>query len=159
MKTLFVLRSGQCFGDEIMAAFTDEQTAIAWRDAIQKEAIQSDEYAFYEDVRLDTLTLVEGEVPHKTTGYFKVAELGDDGMVSGVRMIPRRDWAICHRVPQRTKVRYVRAPCHQDKGGRLEVEAASMESVERIFSKKLRQWMAGKWGGRGHEEIIEYLEE
>lgn len=99
-----------------------------------------------------------GTKPHKVTTFFKNVELWDNGQVSDAREWSVTDWAITGiygSPPNRARVRYVRAPCHQNKGGRLEVVGNSAEVVAKVANEKIAMWKAGAWGGPRHGEILE----
>ena len=154
MKTMFVLSAGAYSDYQVLAVCEDEKTAIAWRDAMA-----ADEECHCRDVGVEVLPLVEaGVVPFKVTTYQRHADLRDNGQIVGARELSTTDWAIncLHGPPPvRPRVRYVRAPYHNDEGGCLEVRGDNPESVARTFAEKVAMWRAGSFGGPGVRELIE----
>jgi hypothetical protein len=97
-------------------------------------------------------------MPKLVTTYFQSSELSDSGEYQIGEVQTETDYPIASlwgTPPKRPKVRYVRAPCHNDKGGRLEVRGASKQAVLKVTSERIAMWKAGAWAGRGHQEIEE----
>jgi len=153
IETMWTVESGEYSDHRVHAVFSDEKTAKAWCDALNK----CNDY-YFDSYRIGRLMSVpSGMKPEKVTTFNTSVELWDDGRTE------RRDYDITEypiemwdgMPPVRPAVRYVRAPCHQGQGGRLDVKGASRESVDKVVSEKLAMWRAGVWAGPKHKEINE----
>ena len=84
----------------------------------------------------------EGEEPVLVTEYSRMAEVWDDGRVTQEREGVRTEWdydPLFGRPTARPSVRFVRAPIHKDKGGRLEIRGTDKQAVDQAFSDNLAQ--------------------
>ncbi len=154
MKTLYVVSSGEYSDYRVLAAFESEGHANDWRDAIR-----ADEDGWNRDAFVEQLELVPNSMkPAKRTLFVKSAELLDTGEVEEREISETSDWFFGHRaggMSDRPSVRYVRAPCHKDQGGRLEIEGFNRDAVLKVFSERLAKWRAGAFGGPTVKEICE----
>ena len=151
-QELWTVESG-CYSDhQVMAVFEDEATAEAWAEALRHES-----GGYNTDAYVGRLTLYRIP-PHLVTTWQMHVELWDDG-----RMQPKGPWSrteypltcLYGPPPKRPRVRYVRAPCHKNLGGRLEVIGDSEMAVAKVASERIAMWKAGAWAGPGHDEIKE----
>lgn len=99
--------------------------------------------------------LVYDEVPAKQTSYLIQIEVRDDGTHGEPDLRVETDWPWDMWKPPVTppRVRFVRAPVHKDKGGRLEVHGASERAVRKVASDHLAQLLvhAAQTGKAGPE--------
>lgn len=154
LREIFTVEAG-CYSDHtVLGVFDDEATATAWC-----EAIKSNPDGWHTDAWVGRIALVEaGTKPVKVTRWTQYVELWDDGTVDTKGPWSNTDYPISSLFglpPKRPKVRYVRAPVHNSKGGRLEVVGNSEKVVAKVVSERIAMWKAGAWGGKGHQEINE----
>ena len=154
MRELFAISSGEDSDYSVRAVCEDEATAKAWADAIA--AVKD---GWHQDARVERMIFIPaGTAPYQVTEYSQNVELRDDGSIETRGIITKTDYpitALYGQPPYRPHVRYVRAPCHNNIGGRLEVRGSTEQSVAKVVGEKIAMWKAGAWGGPGHDEIIE----
>lgn len=148
-KVIYAVTSG-CYSDyRVLAVFTDKSTAERWAKALASES----------DSWVEEFDLVQrGIAPFRVTTWQQNAELYDDGRVDIGELRSSDEWAIntLYGIPPiRPQVRYVRALCHDNRGGRLEVRGAVRRAVLKVVSERIAMWKAGTWAGPKHDELIE----
>lgn len=92
---------------------------------------------------------VYSEIPEKSTAYHLMADIWDDGTVGaeGLNVEQALPWNHLHGPPpKRPNVRYVRAPIHKNKGGRLEVYGSDEQSVRQAFGDNKARILAEQAG-------------
>ena len=95
----------------------------------------------YGDAMVETIPYFARE-PVQVTSYERQANVWDDGTVSDQRDSQNTEWEFSMFWPERnTPVgwRWVRAPIHDGKGGRLEVYGTDRKRVLRVFSDRKAQ--------------------
>lgn len=154
LRQLWTVESGSYSDWRIHAVFETKADAKAW--AAHLRGMPD---SWLSDADVGRLTLVpKGVAPFTETTYSLMAELWDDGRVGREWSNVRTESAIDHmgeRPRPRPRVRYVRAPVHANKGGRIEVEGSDEQAVRKVYSERLAMWKAGAWGGPNHQELIE----
>lgn len=83
--------------------------------------------------------------PERITVFGLECQVWDDGTVDATRESDRTEWDFDMLYPQHAKPatwRWVRAPVHKGKGGRLEVYGTDVERVRRVFSDRRAQLLA-----------------
>lgn len=101
-----------------------------------------------------------GVEPYNVTTWRYHVVLMDDGQMIGGTERSYTSNAIDRDLPPRPPtVRYVRAPCHEGRGGRLEVTGDDHEEVRRVAAVKIAAWKAGTWAGPAYNEIDEGFDE
>lgn len=133
MKTIYAVSKGGYSDYRVLAMF--ETKAMAERASkLKGEDTYSDDY-FVEEF---TLWSASDPSPEVTTVFFGSVELYDDGTASQPHWhsttSPEFDhWQVA--APRgRVKVRQVRAPMHQNKGGRFECFGSSNRAVRKTVS-------------------------
>ena len=101
----------------------------------------------------------KGRGPYQETTWESQVTLWDDGRVEqDGEPSARTEFPIATLrgpAPKRPEVRYVRAPVHEGKGGRLEVRGPTLASVVKVVAERIAMWKAGAWAGPGHRELNE----
>lgn len=139
----YMVTSGEYSDYHVLGVFEDKATAEAWAGGCRVEEI---------------LFIKAGTPPKKVTEYWQHVELWDDGRVDRNEMHSNTGLVISMYngiPPSRPRVRYIRAPWHDGRGGRLEVRGDSAEAVAKVVSERIAMWKAGAWAGPNHREIIE----
>lgn len=83
--------------------------------------------------------------PVRVTTYSMSCEVWDNGTTSETRESVRTEWEMDMLWPERNvpvSWRWVRAPIHQNKGGRLEVGGTSRTRVAKVFSDRRAELLA-----------------
>jgi hypothetical protein len=113
--------------------------------AEQIVALYNGDSAFsYGDARVEAVIYLDRE-PKKLTTYFRQVQVWDDGHTDAERENQNVEWEFDLLWPERAKPvtwRWVRAPMHNNKGGRLEVAGTSAKRVAKVFSEKRAQLLA-----------------
>jgi len=82
--------------------------------------------------------LVLDEMPEPITQYSMVEEISDANPsyinTTVVKEETKYEWMFWDRVPSGGRARYVRAPVHNSKAGRLEVKGDDKQAVQQVFS-------------------------
>lgn len=154
LKNIYAIAAG-CYSDyRVLAVCDDSETAEQWA-----KALREDEGVWKSDARVETLPVIpKGDTPRKVVTYHRQIELSDNGNSGGEREWSNEDFIIdlLYGEPTvRPNVRYVRAPCHNNLGGRLEVRGADKTYVDKVFNDRLRMWKAGQYGGPNVPEVVE----
>jgi hypothetical protein len=156
-KTVFAVSSGSYSDYSVLAVFEDEKTADVWAKAISDR-----EDSYNTDARVERMTFVpSGAKPEIVTEFFQHVELPDGGEPQYGELRSLQSYGIDQYYgfpPTRPQVRYVRAPCHNNKGGRLEVRGNSERVVRKVVSERVAMWEAGSFGGPTVPEVIEEAE-
>jgi hypothetical protein len=82
----------------------------------------------------------DGNEPKRVTTYEHIVTVWDLGVVTGELERSRTEWeydTIYSRPKLRPEVRFVRAPMHENKGGRLEVRGSNRKAVDQAYSDAL----------------------
>lgn len=156
-KQIFVVSDGEYSDYTVLAAFDSEETAERWA-----QALRNDSDGWHNSARVESLTLIDSAEPiEKRTTYRQNVELWDDGTTDTKGVFANSHFPVGYfgPPPVRPIVRYVRAPCHKNKGGRLEVTANSEAAVRKVVGERMAMWKAGAFGGPGVNEINEELAE
>lgn len=148
---LWTVETGSYSDHAVHAVFERKEDAKAWAAHLRAHKNGWDRDAYVGEMDL----VPSGTAPFDVTTYSRAAGLWDDGRVEMHNMVIETSPALYGPPPARPYVRYVRAPCHKGKGGRVEVRGASEESVNKVLSERIAAWKAGAWAGRGHSEIVE----
>lgn len=153
-KEITAVSCGSYSDYRVLALFEDADDAKEWA-----KAIAEDRDAWKSDAAPENFVLVpKGTKPFKVTTYGRNADLMDNGEIVNDRPYSCTEWAIegVYEMPtKRPKVRYVRAPCHDNAGGRLEVSASSEAVVDKAFNDRVAMWRVGEFGGPKVEEVNE----
>lgn len=97
--------------------------------------MRADVDGWHTDADTIPLPVVDPEIEQVVT--LSLSEnLWDDGTTSDVRDGQRTEWPFIPMQFPKQGWRWVRAPVHQGKGGRLEVWGTDHEAVRRVFSDK-----------------------
>jgi len=129
MKTVYAVSQG---------SYSDYRVEVLFESREQAELIAAENNDYFSDKRVEEFLLYdEGEMPTKMAEYSLVCEIFDAGIVQerdpGITV--EYPWAFWSGTPtERPKVRYVRAPIHKDKGGRLEVRGSNKQAVQQAYS-------------------------
>jgi len=153
VENVYCVASG-CYSDyEVHAAFECKEDAEAWASAISE---RDDNGYSRGDVRVqEFLRVPKGVKPYTQTTYHRNMNLWDDGTTSDDNQSCNTDFPICAYdgvPPGRPRVRFVRAPCHRGKGGRLEMTCANKSVMDKAFQDRLTMWKAGAWNTRDLKE-------
>lgn len=129
---VWALTTGSYSDYSIKALFTKKRLAKA---AMLVNKADSEAWS-YGDENVETFYLYD-EVPEPSTTWYYQANLWDDGTVTEERLtsttaLPWNHW--WGEGTERPHVRYVRAPIHQNRGGRLEVRGSDEQAVKQAFS-------------------------
>lgn len=98
----------------------------------------------YSTARVEQLPFVNAD-PVQVTSYLIRENIWDDGTTSEKRQTARKQWPFDALYPEDlvpSAWRWVRAPIHNGKGGRLEVRGVDLSRVRRTFSDKRAQLKA-----------------
>lgn len=112
------------------------------KDAVEVARKVCEAGSWHSDARVEEFMLVTAAVEQQPVLQLLVT-LWDDGTEEGRREQVRNEWpfdSIFDVVPM--SWRWVRAPMHNNKGGRLEVEGTDHDLVRRTFSDKRAQILA-----------------
>jgi hypothetical protein len=91
------------------------------------------------------------KAPQKVTVLSRSVELWDNGTVEDGREHTRDEWDYEAAPP--VKWRWVRAPFHDNKGGRLDVEGADHKRVRKVFSEQRARLLADPVARRVAEDV------
>ena len=164
LKSIFAVSSGSYSDYRVLAVFETKKDAEIWAKELTEakvsyDGVEADYPLLPEGAQVEEMLLVpKGVAPYKVTHYELRAELWDNGKVDEQDLQVNVEYAITSYEgipPTRPRVRYIRAPCHENKGGRLEIHGDSEKKVRKVFSEKVAMWKAGQWGGPKHKEINE----
>lgn len=106
------------------------------------QLLRADQDRFRSDARVESLPLVMTD-PEKVRLYHASVTVWDDGRVTDEREWITTEWPFDQWEPI-TPVwwRWVRAPVHKDKGGRLEIRGTDEQRVRRVLSDRKAQLLA-----------------
>ena len=142
MKKVWAVSSGSYSDYRVHAIFEDEATADAWAKAIA--AKDEDDYSWHSDADTQEFPFIAtGTEPKKVLIVDLVQDLWDNGKEADARITERREYpivALYGPPPPRPVVRFVRAPVHNNKGGRLEIRGKSKEAVLKVYGDEIRMW-------------------
>lgn len=158
LKTIYAISTGEYSDYTVRGLFEDRDTAELWLKEMLNGVEDEKQYRYYSP-RIEEFILISSDTkPFKVTKYSQSVTLWDDGRTDYGPVQVDTDYPIMmwNGPPSlRPSVRYVRAPVHSDKGGRLEVVANNLEALVKVINEKVMMWKAGSWGGPKHQEIIE----
>ncbi len=150
---IWVLSTGSYSDYSVVAAFPTKALAEA---AMNANATLDEELWSGNTYRVESLPLFI-EPPQIVTTYSLSAEISDNGTVRLSPERTRREWEFdqLYQSGPRPFVRFVRAPVHKDKGGRLDVHGTDQRAVEQAFSDnvariRLNAETTGKAGPQVH---------
>ncbi len=138
-KVIYAISSGSYSDYGVHAVCTDEATAKAWALALSQEEDGYRKDAFVEEIAI----LEPGEPVKKRHRVSLRQELSDDGTERKVNIEEDDEYpvgCIWDAPPDRPSVRFVRAPCHNGKGGRLEIEGRTLEGVMKVYGEQHAVW-------------------
>src|SRR5207253_3337328 len=98
----------------------------------------------YSDARIEEMPMLSA-VPEKVTLHERYVQVWDDGTTSDQVEQVRTEWPFDMLWPERNRPvgwRWVRAPIHNGRGGRLEVWGTSKGRVDKVFSERRAQLLA-----------------
>jgi hypothetical protein len=108
-------------------------------------ALRADSDGWRSDAGVETLPLVT-TTPEKVITYDWQIEIWDDGTTTCERKNTRTEWPFDPLYGEsitRVSWRWVRAPVHKNKGGRLEVKGTDRTRVAKVFTEKRAQLLSG----------------
>lgn len=139
MRTIYAISSGSYSDYRVLAVCEVKATAEAWAKALQEESDGYNTDAEVEDMRL----LEPAEPVEKQHRVSLRQELRDEGSEDRERLTERDEYLINSlwgEVPKQPSVRFVRAPMHRGKGGRLEIEGRTRAAVMKVWSEQHAVW-------------------
>lgn len=141
----YAVASGEYSDYRILAVCTDESTAEAWAAALRE-----DPETWHSDARVELVDEISpGVAPFRFSAVDLRQELRDDGSESPPAITEETCLAVgsLYGVPPlRPLVRFVRAPCHDGKGGRLEIRGRTRAGVLKVYGDAHRMWAANPRG-------------
>jgi len=160
-STVFALVTG-CYSDyRVLATFATREDA----QRAARRHKELDEWS--DDARVETLDFYpEGVEPKRVVTHLFQCVLLDDGTIrdhhpNGDPHTASTSWDydMLWAVGERPRLRYVRAPCYGNTGGRLEVTGLDERACAQAFSDRVRMFKVGAWDPRKHREINEEIGE
>lgn len=141
MRTLYMVSSG-CYSDYSVMCVCETEEHARKLVAAHNGGDRYDD-AFIEAVELFTDT----DEPVNETTHRASVELWDDGTAGDIKQWHYSYWNFQgqEHPPHRPEVRFVRAPCHKGKGGRLEIWGNEFNSVAKTASERRAAFLAGAW--------------
>lgn len=136
-KQVWTVESGQYSDHKVMCVTRTKREA----DAIAK--LYNQDSDGYRDAYVSTLPLISE--PERVTTHQMQEDLYDDGTSAHYVETSRVEWEFDMLWPEYNRPvtwRWVRAPVHGGRGGRLEVFGTDQESVRRTFSDRRAQLVA-----------------
>jgi hypothetical protein len=131
-ETIYVVSAGSYSDYRVLCACPTKRDA----DAVAAKIRASDSWK--SDARVETLEMVSADV--QQVAILRLSEtLWDDGTVSEYRDTTAHEWpfdGLYGDGSVAVRWRWVRAPCHNGIGGRLEVSGVDHERVRRVFSER-----------------------
>lgn len=132
-KTVWVVEQGSHSDYRVLAVCDSKERAEAAAAAVNA----ADRYS-YNDASIAALPYIDSPTESVTTYTIQCA-VWDDETASEQRESERTENEIDALYPERivsVGYRWVRAPVHNDRGGRLEVYGTDQERVRKVFSDK-----------------------
>lgn len=140
MNTIWAISSGS-YSDYRVLCVVDGTKADA-EELAQRMRGMSDDIWTGSDVSVEALAFVRPDVQPVEILHMRVT-VWDNGTTSEERTDVRREWPFDPLYESGLlSWRWVRAPIHKGKGGRLEVMGTDHERVRRVFSDRRAQLMA-----------------
>lgn len=134
--TIYALSRGHYSDYRVSALFPTQELAE------QALALDRADEESYGDAFIETFQLHDA-VPEPITMHFKTVTIWDDGTTTHHTEYDRTALPWNHLVaPHRVHHRYIRAPIHNDQGGRLTVHGTDLEAVRRTFSDRRAELLA-----------------
>lgn len=134
--SVWALSKGEYSDYSVVAIFATKRQA----EAAQREA-KNQPVEFGDDYRVESFPFFaeDASPPMVVTRYERHVDIMDDGSTGKERNSSHREWEFdqLYRCGRRPSVRFVRAPVHHDKGGRLEVRGTDEQAVAQAFSDNL----------------------
>jgi hypothetical protein len=119
------------------------QALFATEDAAKRAAALRDDHA---DISAFNFYSADDSEPKLVQVYYHNVELWDDGTQGSDRAHSDTHWEYdgyeSRFMDKRPYVRFVRAPMHHDKGGRLEVYGINEKACLKTVSDYIAQWKA-----------------
>lgn len=141
MKTYHAVAKGEYSDYSVLAVFDDLKTAEQWRDDFNKTEDRT-----YDEASIEDITFITKDTkPFKVTECRLVVTLWDNGVENEFRVWTehKNPLDLWEGIPPvRPSVRRVRAPAHNDKGGRLEIRGRSEQAVMKVYSEHVARWRA-----------------
>jgi hypothetical protein len=149
-KVAFAVSSGSYSDYSVHAVCEDEATAERWA-----EALRSDSEGWHSDAVVEELPLIAaGTKPAKQTTVHLSQTLWDDGHEEERHVSETSEYPIVSLYgppPRRPSVRFVRAPIHKNRGGRLEIRGRTESAVLKVYGDEIRMWRANPVAYRREE--------
>ncbi len=112
-----------------------ECAAASEADAKQIAATINAWWRSYEDAHVKSVPLVTPPV-HRVTIYMVSVTVWDDGLIQHHQLWQDARWPWEYEASRPVRWRWVRAPMHEGKGGRLDVTGTDRELVFRVASDR-----------------------
>lgn len=139
MKTIYAISSGSYSDYRVLAVCEDEATAEAWAKALREEPD-----GWRTDANVESMLMLEaGEPVIKRHCVDLRQELSDNGTERPYNVSESDEYeigSIQDAPPKRPSVRFVRAPMHNGKGGRLEITGQTLKAVMKVYSEQYAVW-------------------
>lgn len=129
-KTTWAVSAGECSDYQVLCVCDSEKRA-----EVVVGLLKDGPDGWHREARVEELPMVDYE-PSQVTIYGMSCEVWDAGTTSEARQREGREWPFLGDDAVPVTWRWVRAPIHAGKGGRLEVSGTSHRLVARVFSEK-----------------------
>jgi hypothetical protein len=139
-RTVWAITSGSYSDYRVLALFATKAAA----EAQMRRPSPPGSWTEPDDLAAFLLYEADDE-PRQVTTYERQIEIWDDGTTSNPRESVRTEWefdTMHGRPSKRPQVRFVRAPVHKGKGGRLEVRGSDKSAVDKAYSDQIVQRVA-----------------
>lgn len=134
MSNVYAITSGEYSGYRVLAVCEDKKTAERWARAINGQ----------QDARVEAMTYIKaGEPPRRQHRVDVIETWWDSGQVEDFDCEEVDEYAIASyrgEAPARPVVRFVRAPVHNGRGGRIEVAARTKVEAMKVYSEQKAMW-------------------
>lgn len=155
--------SSGCYSDyRVLATFDDIKDAKSWAAALRDASEGDDSWAYSDDARVELLPhYAAGKTPTVVMVYRASVVLWDNGVVAsergaataGIEARSSKEWSHDAAGDSRPRLRYVRAPCYNKNGGRLEGEGTDERALIQAISDRAAMFKAGAWNPKRHTEL------
>jgi hypothetical protein len=137
LKFMYCVSSGSYSDYRVLCVCDSQKRAKA-----VAAAMRADDDGYRQDAQTETIAFVDYD-PVKVDVYSLSVEVWDNGTTTTERDYTHSEWPFDAFVPLvRVAWRWVRAPVHKNKGGRLDVHGTDQEAVRRVFSDRRAQLLA-----------------
>lgn len=149
-KYIYLVTTGTYSDYRVRAAFASKKRADAWVKALQQPEDDEDGYAWDSDARVERYEILSA-VPQRVKYYNMSVTIWDSGRVEEGRVHVSEQWDIDAGPP--VTWRWVRAPVHDGKGGRLDVDGTDRDRVAKVCSEKKALLLTDPVA-RGSKELV-----